>query len=225
MTLIEHLHSLIETGKFHEQSSDAGYIYLYVLARSQGKPVKIQTEEVVLTTGLDEDAIQDSMKSLIDSDLIRKKSAKPLCVEPVESLDWDEVNLPLPQNRKKWILGFQESIENFVSGQWSGILAGSLMVYFIHFWFEHIHDLDQVDSDQACETLTRDSVFEGFQELEVLAYKHLEKPLHQIHPLEWVGVLKQRQEAEAAKTAKTKISMEEVDSMFEALDSSTEEEF
>jgi hypothetical protein len=223
MTLIEHLHALIESGKFEEYSSDAKFFYLYFLAGSQGKPTEILIEEVVQTTGLSEDLIHQAIRDLVETGLVVQTSSEPLCIEPGNQLKWDEMNLPLPQNRKQWSLGFQESIENFVCGQWSGLLAGSLMVYFIHFWFKHIHEMDEIDSAQACETLSRDSIFEGFQELEVLAYKHLEKPLHQIHPLEWVVVLERGQADQSPSPSRAKISMEEVESMFEVLDSSTED--
>ncbi|MBT3784440.1 hypothetical protein HOF92_05630 [bacterium] len=212
MTVIEYLNKLIEDRTWDTISPLTQRIFLAILARSQGGRGTLEYDSFRETTGLDSKEEKKVIEELVEKGFLQYSSNGEFAL--VESLDHSSMAIPLPPyNAPKEAPEFLEALRNLVSGQWTGILGGALMVYVVQTWFDYIYRMDHDDSDHAHDTLSSAGVFDGFQELESIAYKELSRPLHLITPLEWSAIIVEAEE----RPPEVPLTSTDVEAMFARL--------
>lgn len=210
MTVVEFLHQLIEEGQWSSISPENQRIFLAILARSRGGSEEINWKGFNEFTGVDEKERTHAIEELVENGLLQKSKNEVKLL--VESLDHESISIPKPPY-KKTAPEFVEALRNLMAGQWTGILGGALVVYLIQVWFDYIYRMDNDNSDLAHDQFCENGIFEGFQELESVAYKELSKPLHLMTPTEWSAIIEETEEPQKPET----VTSSDVEALFARL--------
>lgn len=207
MTVVEYLHMLIDRGEWLSITPQNQRVFLAILARSRGEKQVIDWRNFSEFTGLQELEVKEALEALIAHGLLVKTKGKIKIA--ADSLDHESISIPKPPYEKTGA-EFQEALRNLIAGQWEGILGGSLVVYLLQLWFDYIYQLDSKNTDLAEKLLSDAAIFEGFQELELLAYKDNSIPLYLMNPTDWSEVIRNNKKPPRENT----VSVTEVETLF-----------
>jgi len=198
MTLTDYLNQLIQDGTWSKLSSPAHSLFLYILAKSQGQPVRLSYSQISKATGISKGAIKGKLQELLNHNLILANQADST-YKPVADLDYSCSPLPMPPSvdpedgdttvpgGENTGGGLWDDIQDYLTDNLEGILAGALIAYFIKLWLEYIERQQQNDPFADWPGFVQKGELDkyGLQQLEDIAKRRFNKPLGQVTPKEW----------------------------------------
>jgi len=188
MNVIEYINGLIEKGTWSDLSSESQSIFLLIIARYKGEPIKLSYREIQTATGVSKSVVKSKLTELVEAGLI-VIDPDTNAIKPTAELS-DE-GLPTPpegEEPDQEYLDLLEWVREFVASPWGAVLGGAVLYYLIKLWLEYIESQQKANDPFRdwptfiAEASTNDF---GLGGSEKAASKILNKPLDTVTPAEW----------------------------------------
>tara|TARA_E500000331_G_C17272891_1_gene720231 strand:+ start:19340 stop:19930 length:591 start_codon:yes stop_codon:yes gene_type:complete len=188
MNVIEYINGLIEKGNWSDLSSESQSIFLLIIARYKGEPIKLSYREIQTATGVSKSVVKSKLTELVEAGLI-VIDPDTNAIKPTAELS-DE-GLPTPpegEEPDQEYLDLLEWVREFVASPWGAVLGGAVLYYLIKLWLEYIESQQKANDPFRdwptfiAEASTNDF---GLGGAEKVASKILKKPLDTVIATEW----------------------------------------
>ena len=192
MNVIEYINGLIEKGIWSDLSSESQSIFLLIIARYKGEPIKLSYREIQTATGVSKSVVKSKLAELVEAGLI-VIDPDTNAIKPTAELS-DE-GLPTPpegEEADQEYLDLLEWVREFVASPWGAVLGGAVLYYLIKLWLEYIES-QQKANDPFHDWPTFIAEFSiddyGFKNIEEIAESKLKRKINYISPNEWSSLI------------------------------------
>lgn len=149
MNLMQYVKQLMDNGTWSRLSGDAHSILIYIIAKSNNKPVKLSFSGIAKDLDISVNTSKKHIKILIAENLIiydKDMSTYKLTVEIIN----DGSGLPMPpsipgSDSKTELTDLFQWAKIFMDSIWGKLIGGAIIAYIIRLWIDYIEASNSSD--------------------------------------------------------------------------------